>query len=81
MMHSQSYNIFDKVNLYMIWRQEFALKSPKDAEVTKYFEISRTEAQRVKVVDGSRPIEAVWEQVWNLSCKIEPFPLGNKIAA
>lgn len=50
MMHSQSYNIFDKVNLYMIWRSEFALPNPKDTEVAKYFEISRTEAQRVKVV-------------------------------
>ncbi len=50
MMHSQSYDIFDKVHLYMIWREEYALPAPKDAEVAKYFEISRTEAQRVKTV-------------------------------
>lgn len=50
MMHSQSYDIFDKVNLYMVWRQEYALKAPNDKEVAKYFEISRTEAQRVKAV-------------------------------
>jgi hypothetical protein len=50
MMHSQSYDIFDKVHLYMIWRDEYALPAPKDAEVAKYFEISRTEAQRVKTV-------------------------------
>jgi hypothetical protein len=50
MMHSQSYDIFDKVNLFMVWREEYALPAPKDAEVAKYFEISRTEAQRVKAV-------------------------------
>lgn len=50
MMHSQGYDIFDKVHLYMIWREEFALPEPKDADVAKYFEISRTEAQRVKTV-------------------------------
>jgi hypothetical protein len=50
MMHSQGYTIFDKVNLYMIWRSEFALAEPKDNEVAAYFEISRTEAQRVKAV-------------------------------
>src|SRR5205085_2777889 len=32
MMHSQSYGIFDKVHLYMIWRQEFAIEEPKDAQ-------------------------------------------------
>lgn len=50
MMHSQSYDIFDKVHLYMIWREEYALPEPKDTQVAKYFEISRTEAQRVKAV-------------------------------
>jgi hypothetical protein len=55
MMHSQSYGIFDKVNLFMIWRQEYALKAPKDTEVAKYFEISRTEAQRVKAVADLDP--------------------------
>ncbi len=55
MMHSQSYDIFDKVHLYMVWRQEFALEAPKDAQVAKYFEISRTEAQRVKVVANLDP--------------------------
>lgn len=56
MMHSQGYDIFDKVHLYMIWRQEFALESPKDVEVAKYFEISRTEAQRVKAVANLDPV-------------------------
>ena len=50
MMHSQAYDIFDKVNQYQIWKDEFALEKPKDAEVADYFEISRTEAQRLKVV-------------------------------
>jgi hypothetical protein len=50
MMHSQAYDIFDKVNQYQIWKDEFALEKPKDAEVAEYFEISRTEAQRLKVV-------------------------------
>jgi hypothetical protein len=55
MMHSQSYDIFDKVHLYMIWREEFSLPEPKDAQVAKYFEISRTEAQRVKAVANLDP--------------------------
>lgn len=55
MMHSQSYDIFDKVNLYEIWKQEFALEMPKDAEVAGYFDISRTEAQRIKVVAQMDP--------------------------
>jgi len=55
MMHSQSYDIFDKVHLYMIWREEFALPEPKDAQVAKYFEISRSEAQRVKAVANLDP--------------------------
>src|SRR5207244_896830 len=55
MMHSQGYDIFDKVHLYMIWREEFALPEPKDTEVAKYFEISRSEAQRVKVVADLDP--------------------------
>jgi hypothetical protein len=55
MMHSQGYDIFDKVHLYMIWREEFALPEPKDAQVAKYFEISRTEAQRVKAVANLDP--------------------------
>lgn len=55
MMHSQSYDIFDKVHLYMIWREEYALPEPKDAQVAKYFEISRTEAQRVKTVAALDP--------------------------
>jgi hypothetical protein len=49
-MHSQSYDIFDKVNQYMVWRDEFAIERPKDTDVAAYFEISRTEAQRVKAV-------------------------------
>ena len=56
MMHSQSYDIFDKVHLYMIWREEFSLSEPKDAQVAKYFEISRTEAQRVKTVANLDPV-------------------------
>jgi hypothetical protein len=55
MMHSQGYDIFDKVHLYMIWREEFTLLEPKDAQVAKYFEISRTEAQRVKAVANLDP--------------------------
>src|SRR5439155_7781523 len=55
MMHSQSYDIFDKVHLYMIWREEFSLPDPKDNQVAKYFEISRTEAQRVKAVANLDP--------------------------
>jgi hypothetical protein len=55
MMHSQGYDIFDKVHLYMIWREEFSLPEPKDTEVAKYFEISRTEAQRVKTVANLDP--------------------------
>ncbi len=58
MMHSQGYTIFDKVHLYLIWRDEFALKEPKDQEVAGYFEISRTEAQRVKVVAQLDPAVA-----------------------
>lgn len=50
LMHSQSYTIFDKVNGYMVWRDEFALAQPKDADVAAYFDISRSEAQRLKVV-------------------------------
>lgn len=50
MMHSQGYDLFDKANLYDVWRQEFAIGKPKDTEVAAYFEISRTEAQRVKTV-------------------------------
>jgi hypothetical protein len=50
MMHSQGYDIFDKVNQLQIWKEEFALEKPKDADVAQYFEISRTEAQRLKVV-------------------------------
>lgn len=50
MMHSQAYDLFDKVNQFQIWKDEFALEKPKDTEVAAYFEISRTEAQRLKVV-------------------------------
>lgn len=50
LMHSQGYDIFDKVNQYDIWRQEFALEQPKDTEVAAYFDISRSEAQRLKIV-------------------------------
>lgn len=50
MMHSQSYDIFDKVNLYRIWLDEFALAKPKKAEIAGYFDISETEAQRLKIV-------------------------------
>lgn len=49
-MHSQAYDIFDKVNQYMVWRDEFALQKPKDADIAGYFEISRSEAQRLKIV-------------------------------
>lgn len=49
-MHSQAYDIFDKVNQYHVWVHEFALAKPKDSDVAAYFEISRTEAQRLKVV-------------------------------
>ena len=55
MMHSQAYDIFDKVNQYDIWREEFALEKPRDAEVAAYFEISRTEAQRLKAVSQLDP--------------------------
>lgn len=50
MMHSQGYDIFDKVQLFEIWKAEFALEKPKDAEIAGYFEIGRAEAQRLKVV-------------------------------
>lgn len=50
MMHSQSYDLFDKVNQYRIWLDEFALEKPKDTDVSGYFDISRTEAQRLKAV-------------------------------
>jgi len=50
MMHSQGYTIFDKVNLFDIWRQEFAIEKPKDKEIAAFFEISRSEAQRLKTV-------------------------------
>jgi len=50
MMHSQGYTIFDKVNLFDIWRQEFAIEQPKDKEIAAFFEISRSEAQRLKTV-------------------------------
>ena len=50
MMHSQSSDIFDKVNQYRIWLDEFALAKPKKADVAGYFDISDTEAQRLKVV-------------------------------
>jgi hypothetical protein len=50
MMHSQGYDIFDKVNLYEVWRDEFALAAPKDRDVAAYFDISRSEAQRIKAV-------------------------------
>lgn len=50
LMHSQGYDIFDKVNQYDVWRQEFALEQPKDTDVAAYFDISRTEAQRLKIV-------------------------------
>jgi len=50
LMHSQGYDIFDKVNQFMVWREEYGLQKPKDTDVAGYFEISRTEAQRVKTV-------------------------------
>jgi hypothetical protein len=50
MMHSQEYTLLDKVNLYDQWIQEFSLAQPKKAEIARYFEISETEAQRIKVV-------------------------------
>lgn len=50
LMHSQGYDIFDKVNQYDIWCSEFALEQPKDGEVAAYFDISRQEAQRLKIV-------------------------------
>jgi hypothetical protein len=49
-MHSQAYTILDKVHQYLIWRDEYQLGEPKDGEVAAYFEVSRTEAQRLKVV-------------------------------
>jgi hypothetical protein len=49
-MHSQAYDIFDKVNQYHVWCEEFTLMKPKDSEVAAYFEVSRTEAQRLKAV-------------------------------
>lgn len=49
-MHSQAYDIFDKVNQFEVWRSEFSLQKPKDSDVAEYFEISRTEAQRLKTV-------------------------------
>lgn len=56
MMHSQSYDLFDKVKLYQIWKAEYALEKPKDAEVAGYFDISRTEAQRIKAVEQLDPL-------------------------
>lgn len=55
MMHSQSYDIFDKVNLYHNWCQEFTLEQPTDSKVAGFFEISRSEAQRLKVVSQLDP--------------------------
>lgn len=52
MMHSQGYDIFDKVNLFLVWRQEFAIEQPKHDDVAEYFQISRSEAQRVQAVAG-----------------------------
>ncbi|MFO0945622.1 MAG: hypothetical protein U1D30_06720 [Planctomycetota bacterium] len=53
MMHSQGYTLFDKVNLFDIWSQEFAISQPKKSEIAAYFEISETEARRLKVVARS----------------------------
>jgi hypothetical protein len=50
MMHSQEYTLLDKVNLFDIWRQEYAIEQPKKSQIASYFEISDTEAQRLKVV-------------------------------
>ena len=55
LFHSQNYDVFDKVNQYMIWREEFTLAAPKDQEVAAYFDISRTEAQRIKAVSQLDP--------------------------
>lgn len=50
MMHSQEYTLLDKVNLFDIWRREYAIEQPKKSQIASYFEISDTEAQRLKVV-------------------------------
>lgn len=50
LMNSQSYSILDKVNLYEIWRQEYAIEQPKANEVAAYFDISDREARRIKIV-------------------------------
>ncbi len=63
MMHSQGYDIFDKVNLYQVWRDEFALSAPKDQEVAAYFDISRSEAQRIKAVSQLDP--AISQEIIN----------------
>lgn len=55
LMHSQGYDIFDKVNQYSIWRGEYALEQPKDQEVAAYFDISRSEAQRLRAVSQLDP--------------------------
>jgi dTMP kinase len=31
-----------------------------------YLDLARREAHRVKVIDGSRPIEAIEKQIWDL---------------
>lgn len=71
-MHSQEYTLLDKVNLFDIWRREYAIEQPKKSQIAGYFEISETEAQRIKVVaqldakvgqeiinSGSRPADEV----------------------
>lgn len=60
-MQSQAYSLLDKVRLYQIWLEEFGLAAPKDQEVAGFFEISRTEAQRVKV--AARLTEPVLEKL------------------
>lgn len=50
MVHSQSYTILDKAHQWWIWKNEYALEAPKDSEAATFFNISRTEAQRLRVV-------------------------------
>lgn len=55
LMHSVEYTVFDKVNLYRHWLEEFALDGPSDAEAAVHFEISKAQAVRLRVIAGLDP--------------------------
>jgi len=62
MMHSQGYDIFDKVNLYDIWRQEFTLEKPR----TRTLPPTRHQPQRSPAHQDCRPLDpAVAQEIIN----------------